>query len=553
MVIKQKADEPTLDDASSTSKPTAEQLSAQHQSHTFKSIDLPSSKLNKLKTNLNKLISSSDNRLVRADEDSNKTCTNKRLQIDNGFLKVKKLNKKSSHTTNTPSLVLLRNSTSSLDENYITNYNSYQSKQDEFSSVYDADEDEEIAGVGSSLSNTSLSSHSNENSPKLELNLNNSAESKCQQANFTITSSSLSSKSDRESLSSSSPLSSGFSIKNVNHSSDLISSLKEHELRADEDSAVGSANATNDHDAELSFNEANNQTLPCLSFSDDDSTARRETMTFSKIKFNEDTDPDVDSNDLIRSSGHKSTPLAKNSESEDELTLNPPNNASDVEIKEFNDKLASSSSFKRPSKISSGTSTISSSSSLYLACEVASLSSLTSNYSQFDFLNSQNSNLSTSPASYAAANQQPAANTSNGLTSFFFSNGLFGTKKAKSGDLKEEKSGAELKAHSHLKPDSCIPVCAQQSSTPTKTLDLIASKLFNLKPAASKNSFNVSASKPKSGQSLKQTCESETNENAGSISPDNASIKTNYSFNNLCNITSTQAPSTVLIFENRPR
>ena len=551
MVIKQKADDPTLDDASSTSKPTPEQLSAQHKSHTFKSIDLPSSKLNKLKTNLNKLISSSDNRLVRADDDSNKTCTNKRLQIENSYLKIKKLNKKSSHTTNsnTPSLVLLRNSTSSLDENYIINYNSYQSKpngkQDEFNSVYDADEDEEIIGVGSSLSNTSLSSHSNENSPKLELNLNNSAESKCKQANFTITSSSLSSKSERESLSSTSPLSSGFSIKNVNNnSSDLISSLKE-----DEDSAVGSTNATNDQDVELSFNETNNQTLPCLSFSDDDSTTRRETITFNKIKFNEDADTDVDLNDLIRSNEHKSTPLAKNSESEDELTLNPPNNASDVEIKEFNDKLASSSSFKRPSKISSGTSTISSSSSLYLACEVASLSSLTSNYSQFDFLNSQNSNLSTSPA----ANQQPASNTSNGLTSFFFSNGLFGNKKAKSGDLKEEKSGAELKAHSQIKPDSSIPVCAQQNSTPTKTLDLIASKLFNLKPTASKNSFNVSGNKPKSGQPLKQTCESETNENGGSISPDNASIKTNYSFNNLCNITSTQAPSTVLIFENRPR
>jgi hypothetical protein len=52
---------------------------------------------------------------------------------------------------------------------------------------------------------------------------------------------------------------------------------------------------------------------------------------------------------------------------------------------------------------------------------------------------------------------------------------------------------------------------------------------------------------------LKQTCENETMEESSTTASDNSSIKTNYSFNNLCNIASTQAPSTVLIFENRPR
>lgn len=100
----------------------------------------------------------------------------------------------------------------------------------------------------------------------------------------------------------------------------------------------------------------------------------------------------------------------------------------------------------KDSKLSSGKSTISSANSLYLACEVASLSSFASDYSQFDFLtnnsnnsNNNNTNISSGSGSNAIKVVLPVSETyhvdtspskksannshsNGGLTSFFFSN-----------------------------------------------------------------------------------------------------------------------------------
>jgi hypothetical protein len=101
----------------------------------------------------------------------------------------------------------------------------------------------------------------------------------------------------------------------------------------------------------------------------------------------------------------------------------------------------STKSKSKDSKLSSGKSTISSANSLFLACEVASLSSLTSDYSQFDFLANNNANTVNNNVSSAVTTNKivmPVAETyhvdtptkksssnanSNGsITSFFFSN-----------------------------------------------------------------------------------------------------------------------------------
>ena len=109
----------------------------------------------------------------------------------------------------------------------------------------------------------------------------------------------------------------------------------------------------------------------------------------------------------------------------------------------------STKSKSKDSKLSSGKSTISSVNSLYLACEVASLSSLTSDYSQFDFLSNNNASTSNgnngnslsskagvlampveaktqsvenTTASSKKASSNHGSNNNGGLTSFFFSN-----------------------------------------------------------------------------------------------------------------------------------
>jgi hypothetical protein len=96
---------------------------------------------------------------------------------------------------------------------------------------------------------------------------------------------------------------------------------------------------------------------------------------------------------------------------------------------------------------------------------------------------------------------------------------------------------------------------------------LIASKFFNLKSASTnKNNSKTIANNPAPQiQDNKQNIEfsmatsssssSLVNFNSDSMDTysDNTSLKTNHSFNNLAGVSSIQVPSSVLIFENRPR
>ena len=110
------------------------------------------------------------------------------------------------------------------------------------------------------------------------------------------------------------------------------------------------------------------------------------------------------------------------------------------------------------------------------------------------------------------------------------------------------------------------------ASSSNKTLDLIASKFFNLKTASSKTTTPTTTTPQSSTLSLKHdphynhevasTCSSASLTNFNStdsgfetthVLSDNSSLKTNHSSNNLAGISSIQVPSSVLIFENRPR
>ena len=102
------------------------------------------------------------------------------------------------------------------------------------------------------------------------------------------------------------------------------------------------------------------------------------------------------------------------------------------------------------------------------------------------------------------------------------------------------------------------------STSSNKTLDLIASKFFNLKSTSNKNSaktinatqtFEEQKQKVELSLATSSSSSSLANFNADSIDSfsDNTSLKTNHSFNNLVGVSSIQVPSSVLIFENRPR
>jgi len=163
-----------------------------------------------------------------------------------------------------------------------------------------------------------------------------------------------------------------------------------------------------------------------------------------------------------------------------------------------------------------------------LACEVASLSSLTSNYSQFDFLNNRASPppqpiLSTTSTS-SAVKVTSVPKSSSSLTSFFFSNSLFNKK-----SLQNNTSNIH--------------------SSNNSTLDLITSKLLNLKSTPS-TTFKNNDTKSKTYINNSSSSSSSSSQ----LENDKHSIKSNQSANNLCmNINSNlQVPSSVLIFENRP-
>lgn len=100
--------------------------------------------------------------------------------------------------------------------------------------------------------------------------------------------------------------------------------------------------------------------------------------------------------------------------------------------------------------------------------------------------------------------------------------------------------------HSHLS--------ANTPTTSNKTLDLIASKFFNIKTnsvktVAKHEQHHAEIASSASSASLTNFNSTENGENV----TDNTSLKTNHSSNNIAGISSIQVPSSVLIFENRPR
>ena len=199
-----------------------------------------------------------------------------------------------------------------------------------------------------------------------------------------------------------------------------------------------------------------------------------------------------------------------------------------------------------------------------MACEVASisnlsLSSMTSNYSQFDFLHPNNLNnptrLTPSPPPPQAppqSNPTPKASNQSSLSSFFFSNSLF-KGNAKKPPVIHEKN-------EHLTPTNSFSGNSSSSfhsNTPSNKFDL--SKLLNFNPLGKANGdmgrSKLSAAMPYSLHSSSSSL---------SHVADNQSIKSNHSNHNVNSNNSSSSmstsvsadlkmPSSVLIFENRPR
>lgn len=181
-----------------------------------------------------------------------------------------------------------------------------------------------------------------------------------------------------------------------------------------------------------------------------------------------------------------------------------------------------------------------------MACEVTSLSSMTSNYSQFDFLNipstSHVKNRSPSPPTNKSEEHKPSNNP---LTSFFFSKNLF----------KSNKKPPVIPESPKNLNDPTI----NASNISSNRFDLITSKLLNLKPGNKGSEQTTLTPMP---YSLHSSSLSLSNNGANS---DTQSIKSNHSSQNLSSFFSSnnnsmsssvsvdlKMPNSVLIFENRP-
>ena len=202
-------------------------------------------------------------------------------------------------------------------------------------------------------------------------------------------------------------------------------------------------------------------------------------------------------------------------------------------------------------------STLSSSHSFNLACEVASLTSVYSSYSQFDFANGRSSSNRASPSPPPLTEPKilaahSSSDNSSSLSSFL---GLFGSNK------KQEK---------------------QPQATTSKTFDMIASKFLSLKQKPTAQAESTSSQKKLAQSALVKQASLYS---AFSSSSTSLNEKTNHQINNNTTTTSStnnsshesaagssasglrshfsstslaggdpdlQVPSSVLIFENRP-
>lgn len=178
-----------------------------------------------------------------------------------------------------------------------------------------------------------------------------------------------------------------------------------------------------------------------------------------------------------------------------------------------------------------------------MACEVASLSSMTSNYSQFDFFNTTTDKHRTpSPTKQDGLNN---SKTNNSLTSFFFSNSLFKSNK------KPPSIPESPKAHTNV----------DSASFSSNKFDILTSRLLNLKSNKKPPDNNF---KPVMPYSLHSSTSSLAN------IPDTQSIRSDHSSHNLSSFFASGGsntsgmsssisadlktmPNSVLIFENRPR
>ena len=153
---------------------------------------------------------------------------------------------------------------------------------------------------------------------------------------------------------------------------------------------------------------------------------------------------------------------------------------------------------------------------------MASLSSLTSNYSQFDFTNPNSAFYNTQSSSSEEATEPKSTY---GITSFI---SIFGNKKNKDycpSSSKTSHAGNTINA-----------------TNSTSKLDLFTSKLFSLKTNTSKAAeYKVNEQVKKSTPSVGSSEEKNSSDNT---------IKSNNSFNNLNELR--VIPNSVLIFENRP-
>jgi hypothetical protein len=158
--------------------------------------------------------------------------------------------------------------------------------------------------------------------------------------------------------------------------------------------------------------------------------------------------------------------------------------------------------------------------SLNIGCEVASLSSLTSDYSQFDFTNPNGAFSNAQSSSSEESNEK----STYGISSFI---NIFGNRKSK-----ECTSTSNANSASNT----------TNATNSTSKLDLFTSKLFSLKANAQK-----AAESKANEQTNKPTTSAASNEERNTS---DSTIKSNHSFNNLNELR--VIPNSVLIFENRP-
>lgn len=292
----------------------------------------------------------------------------------------------------------------------------------------------------------------------------------------------------------------------------------------------------------------------------------------------------------------------RNHDDEDDIDLNiTPSDVSNSLVS--NSTAASISAVKKEKRSSSSrrviskpSDTLSSNNSSSLACEVASLTSVYSNYSQYDFLQ-QNMASSPPPSRLPVSSKTaPAVDASSTMPSHSTSFSSF---------LGYSTTSTMSNIH-HLilifhrifsKKPPQQPKSIEKSSTTTltssatsstKTLDLIASKFFNIKPSTNTSnlvpkslteSIVTSSARPAAtAGSSAEICQSKTqtilskqasmystpsssstslsdqsNKQTHTADPPSATIKPNFSSNNLIGDPDLQVPSSVLIFENRPR